>query len=165
METRTKTNIKHSTTAHATGLQGNGISILLFIVWIRGTVLWTVSPQPSILQLSSLRTFLSSKLANCHRWCTVFKSPICTNHAPTPSITSRRALNPRRQCVSHSNKLPGCKVYERSSKSPPSCRGGVVGQKENSCIRDVRLLVIRVLSLASKAGNSGWFLIECWEAW
>jgi len=50
-------------------------------------------------------------------------------------------------------------VYERSSKTPPSWRGGVVGQKENSCIREVRFAVMRVLSLASKAGNSGWFAI------
>jgi len=51
----------------ATGLHGIGIRTRLRIFWIKGTVLWTVSPQPSTPQLSSLRAFLSSRSANCHR--------------------------------------------------------------------------------------------------
>lgn len=96
-----------STHVQPTGLHGIGTSTLLFMDWINGTVLCTVSPQPSMLQLCSRRTFRSSKSANCHKWWTVFNSPICTNQAPTPSMTSRRALSPRRQCVSHSSRFPG----------------------------------------------------------
>jgi hypothetical protein len=64
------------TEAQATGLQEQGMRILLLIVWMSGTVLCTVSPQPSTLQLCSRRILRSSKLGNCHRWCTVFRSPI-----------------------------------------------------------------------------------------
>lgn len=39
---------------------------------------------------------------------------------PTPSMTSLRAARPFCQCVSHSRRLPGCSVYDRSSKTPPS---------------------------------------------
>lgn len=151
--------------AYATVLQEQGIKILLLMVWMSGTVLCTVSPQPSTLQLCSRRTLRSSRLANCHRWCTVFRSPIWTNQAPTPSMTSRLAFKPRRQCVSHSSKLPGCSVYERNSNKPPSWRGGVVGQKENSCIRELCLDLIKVLSLASNAGNSGWDWMLCSDSW
>ena len=56
-------------------------------------------------------------------------------------------------------------MYERSSNKPPSCRGGVVGQKENSCIKEVRLLVISNFSLESKAGKSGCEAMLCKEAW
>ena len=149
----------------ATGLHGMGIKILLLIVWINGTVLWTVSPHPSTPQLISLRALLSSKSANCHKWCTVFSSPICTNQAPTPSMTSLRAFRPFLQCVSHSRRLPGCSVYERSSNKPPSWRGGVVGQNENSCISEVCFWVIMLLSFLSKPANSGWSCIECSELW
>jgi hypothetical protein len=55
-------------------------------------------------------------------------------------------------------------VYDRSSNRPPSERGGVVGQNENSCIKETRLLVIRLLSFLSNAGNSGWLAIECRES-
>lgn len=147
-----------------TGLQGIGTRMRLCIVWIKGTVLWTVSAQPSTPHDSSRRILRSSKLANCQRWCTVFNSPIWTNQAPTPSITSRRAVNPRRQCVSHSNKFPGCSVYDRSSNSPPRRRGGVVGQNENSCMREVFLLLIKLLSLRSNSRNSGCCDMLCREA-
>ncbi len=40
-----------------------------------------------------------------------------------------------------------------------------MGQKENSCIREVCLWVMRVFSLASKAGKSGWCWMEWREAW
>lgn len=84
---------------------------------------------------------------------------------PTPSITSRLAARPFCQCVSHSSKLPGCRVYDLSSKTPPSWRGGDVGQKRNSCINEVFLDVIKVLSFASKAGKSLWFWMAWSEAW
>lgn len=140
---------------HATGLQGMGTRILLFISWIRGTVLWTVSPQPGTLQLCSLRDRLSSRSGNCQRWWTVLRSPIWTNQAPTPSMTSLLARSPVRQWVSHSRRLPGCRVYERSSKTPPSWRGEVVGQKENSCMSETLLELIKVFSLRSNSGKSG----------
>jgi len=73
----------------------------------------------------------------------------------SPSITSLRAARPFCQCVSHSSKLPGCSVYERSSKTPPSCLGGLVGQKRNSCISEVFLLLMSVLSFRSNSANSG----------
>ena len=41
----------------------------------------------------------------------------------------------------------------------------MVGQKENSCIKEVCLWVIRDLSLVSKAGKSGWEAMEWREAW
>jgi hypothetical protein len=140
---------------YATGDQGIGIRTLDFISWINGTVLCTVSPQPSTPQLFSRVTFRSSKSANCQRWWTVFSSPIWTNQAPTPSMTSRRAFRPLRQCVSHSKRFPGCRVYDLSSKRPPNCLGAVVGQKENSCMRETFLDVISDLSFLSNAGNSG----------
>ena len=70
-------------------------------------------------------------------------------------MTSLLAARPFCQCVSHSSKLPGCRVYERSSKTPPSVRGGLVGQKRNSCMSEVFLLVIKVLSLRSNSTKSG----------
>jgi hypothetical protein len=52
---------------YATVLQAQGTKIRLFIVWMSGTVLCTVSPHPSTFQLCSRRTLRSSRLANCHR--------------------------------------------------------------------------------------------------
>ena len=40
-----------------------------------------------------------------------------------------------------------------------------MGQKENSCIREVRLAVMSDFSFASKAGNSGWLAMEWRESW
>ena len=40
-----------------------------------------------------------------------------------------------------------------------------MGQKENSCMREVCLWVIRVLSWLSKAGKPGWEAMEWREAW
>src|ERR1700722_10569024 len=50
-----------------TVLHGIVTKIRLFIVWINGTVLWTVSPHPSTLQDCSLLNFRSSRSANCQR--------------------------------------------------------------------------------------------------
>lgn len=111
--------------AYAIGDHGMGTMIRLFMLWMSGTVLWTVSPQPVTLQLCSRRERRSSRSANCHRWWTSLRAPIWTNQAatlvssyfttsseclyipPTPSMTSRRAARPFCQCVSHSSRLPG----------------------------------------------------------
>jgi len=70
-------------------------------------------------------------------------------------MTSLRAARPFCQCVSHSSRLPGLSVYDLSSNTPPSFLGGLVGQKRNSCIKLVFLLVISVLSLRSNSAKSG----------
>ena len=56
-------------------------------------------------------------------------------------------------------------MYERNSNRPPSCLGGVVGQKENSCMSEVCLWVMSCFSFLSNAGKSEWCCIECREAW
>jgi hypothetical protein len=61
---------------YRTGDQGMGTRILDFMLWIRGTVLWTVSLHPSTCQLCSRHKRRSSRLANCHKWWTVLRSPI-----------------------------------------------------------------------------------------
>lgn len=82
--------------AHLTGLHGMGTMILESMLWMRGTVLCTVSAQlylisgkkslaehggtnPDTLQLRSLLVLLSSRSGNCQRWWTTFSAPICTN--------------------------------------------------------------------------------------
>lgn len=131
---------------YLTGLHGSGTKMLLSIFPINGTVLCTVSLHPLFPQLASLASCLSLRSPNCQRWCTVFSLPTWVNQAPTPSITYLRASSPLRQWVSHSRRFPGWRVYVRSSKMPPSDRGGDVGQKENSCIKS---WVLRLSSCGS----------------
>ena len=113
-----------------------------------------LSPHLPFLQICKLPQVVNCiQIANLHKPCAH------SFHNFTPSFETPAPMRFPLQQVSRVECI-GAEFEDAAELT-----GGVVGQKENSCINVVRFEVMRDFNFASKVGNSGWLAMLWSESW